>query len=155
MTEFIPLFLVQVFHLIPSRTESALSAALLTEGCCPVLDKHMENILLPNFQPISTQLIQLFLILRLMTICKKHFNSLLNFPKQHNFPLFPFHLMFAVWTTGENLVLQLYLLPTLCLIYSLHGCHPVGRTNTTFSWEGSWVSFPAASHCYTWAPFQP
>lgn len=44
-----PLFLVQVFRLIPSRTESALSAALLTKGYSPVVDKHMENILLPHF----------------------------------------------------------------------------------------------------------
>lgn len=100
---FIPLFLVQVFNLIPSRTESALSAALLTKGYCLVVDKHTENILLPHFQPISTQLIQkqLFLIFRLITICKKLFNSLLNFPKQskkHKFPLFLFHRICADWT---------------------------------------------------------
>lgn len=100
---FIPLFLVQVLNLLPSRTESALSAALLTPGYCPVVDKHTENILLPHVQPVSTQLIykSLFLILRLITICKKPFISLPNFPKQpkkHNFPLFLFHLISAIWT---------------------------------------------------------
>lgn len=98
---------MQAFHLIPSRTESALSAALLTKGCCPVADKHTENILRPYFQPISTQLIQkwLFLILRLIIICKKPFSSLPNFPKQskkHNFPLFPSHLISAVWTSWRK-----------------------------------------------------
>lgn len=46
---FIPLFPVQVFHLVPSRTDSVLPSALLNKGYCPVADKHMENILLLHF----------------------------------------------------------------------------------------------------------
>lgn len=83
----------------------------------------MENILLPHFQPIRKQLIQkrLFLILRLITICKKPFNSLPNFAKQskkQNFPLFPFHLTFAVWTYWRKSCPSTVLAPFLLCVSS-------------------------------------